>query len=620
MRRFRDPGSVEVPVVGGAEGVSWSDSRFPSRVQRALGKVFACGLALAAVVACGDASPTGAAGGEIASVQVLTASKGKGSNRIGEVTPSTGTIDVGATLQLVAVSSSGSEVRGVSWSSGSPEVAAVTGNGLVTGASAGAATITARTGNTSASAKVTVVAAADPAPTDPAPTDPENPAPAVATVKVSPEAPSLAPGATVQLSASARDAAGNVLTGRGVAWSSSDAAVATVSPTGLVTAVAAGSARVRATVDGSVSGEAAVTVTAGTGGTVAPPAPAKGIWIGAADLAARPTSGAAWDALLRDAARDPGVARVSDQDSNHDIYTLAAALVCARTGQHCDKARRGVVSAIGTEQGGRWLAVGRNLTGYVIAADLLGLRADGNPSSEGTRVQNWIASFLTMKLAHNNSGEPHAFIPFESGSNASAQEGAAYAAVAAYVGNRTALDRAWDAFRTYACDPTAPNRERIDLSKGVEYGWAHNDAAPCAINPAGTTKRVPSGYAGAGQVQRIDGAIINDMRRGGHFQWAPGYTQYPWVGLEGFVPAAVILHRAGYGAFQVADRAVLRTHEYLLHLRTATGDARWFDGSRAAEVVHLVNVVYGKSFPVRSGIGAGRTVGYTDWSHAVWPR
>ena len=38
------------------------------------------------------------------------------------------------------------------------------------------------------------------------------------------------------------------------------------------------------------------------------------------------------------------------------------------------------------------------------------------------------------------------------------------------------LERAWDAFRTYACDPGAPDRENINIDKGVELGWAHDRA------------------------------------------------------------------------------------------------------------------------------------------------
>lgn len=340
-----------------------------------------------------------------------------------------------------------------------------------------------------------------------------------------------------------------------------------------------------------------------------------GIWIDRDELMRRPTTGAAWERLLEDANLNPGSADISNQDSDHDVYTLAAALVCVRTGARCSRARRGVLDAIGTEAGGRWLAVGRNLGAYVIAADLLGLRADGDPESAGTRVEEWMEGWLTRRLRNNNTTDMRRFGPFHAGANAAAQEGFAFAAVAAYLGDGKALERAWSGFRTFVCDPGTPDLENIDLIGAVRDGWAHDDLDPCAVAPAGARKLVPSGEPGAGGTYRIDGALIADMRRGGTYRWAPGYTQYPWVGLEGLVPAAVVLERAGYPAFQVADRAILRTHEYLWFLRDQTGERRWFNGIRAREAVQLVNWAYGTSYPVNEVVGLGRTVGYTDWTH-----
>jgi hypothetical protein len=86
------------------------------------------------------------------------------------------------------------------------------------------------------------------------------PAP-VATVTVTPATASIQRGATQQLTAVLADAGGNVLTGRTIAWSSSGMGVATVSATGLVTGVAAGSATITATSEGR-SDTTAVTVTA----------------------------------------------------------------------------------------------------------------------------------------------------------------------------------------------------------------------------------------------------------------------------------------------------------------------------------------------------------------------
>ena len=105
----------------------------------------------------------------------------------------------------------------------------------------GAVTISATTDNVSGSAAVSV-------------------AQVVASVVVTPSTASLVSvGETVQLSPSALDAGGTVVSGKSFTWSSSDETIATVSVSGLVTAVADGAVTISATTD-AVSGSAAVTV------------------------------------------------------------------------------------------------------------------------------------------------------------------------------------------------------------------------------------------------------------------------------------------------------------------------------------------------------------------------
>ena len=86
----------------------------------------------------------------------------------------------------------------------------------------------------------------------------------VASVTVTPASASVPQGATVQLTATPRDANGTALTGRVVTWGSNNTAVATVSGSGLVSGAGAGSATITATSEGQ-SGTAAITVTAPTG-------------------------------------------------------------------------------------------------------------------------------------------------------------------------------------------------------------------------------------------------------------------------------------------------------------------------------------------------------------------
>jgi hypothetical protein len=318
------------------------------------------------------------------------------------------------------------------------------------------------------------------------------------------------------------------------------------------------------------------------------------VWISISELQHRPMSGAAWERVVSAAEGAGTGANVSDQDSGHDQDTLAAAIYAARTGQGRDRAIAALQSAIGTEQGGRWLAVGRNLTAYIISADLLGIRSGP--------IFNWLASFRTMRLEHDNTGKPITFrqAAWSSGSNASSQEGAAYVALAVYLGDREMLGWSWNAFRRYAGDRTSPHH----LTSNSD-AWQQVPADPVGIQNAGATK---SGCS-------IDGAISNDMSRGSEDVCDPGYTQYPWVGLEGAVPAAMILSRAGYPAWDVSSQALRRAAVYLMQLRQQSGNAEWYDGSRAPEIKHLLNRQYGLGYPVSYPVGAGRTVGFTDFTH-----
>jgi len=162
------------------------------------------------------------------------------------VSPASAAVPVGQTLQLTGTpeDANGNPLSGrtISWSSGNGAVATVNGNGLVTGVAAGATMITATSEGTSGTATVTVTSVP------------------VASVTVNPATVSLQPGQTQQLTATPKDASGNALSGRMVTWASGNTAVATVSGSGLVSGVAAGSATITATSEGK-SGSASVTVT-----------------------------------------------------------------------------------------------------------------------------------------------------------------------------------------------------------------------------------------------------------------------------------------------------------------------------------------------------------------------
>lgn len=202
----------------------------------------------ASLAACGGsdgptAPPGGGGGGGVASVTV---------------SPNTATVAIGATTTLTAtpVDASGSTVSGqaVTWSTGDASIATVTG-GVVTGKATGTVTITAAAGGHQGQATITVGPAA------------------VASVTLATSQTSLlsyvadtAGLGRAQVTATAKDASGNVLSGRTFTYTSSDTTLAVVNASGVVTAVGPSVAGLSKTVtitaaSGGQSGSVTITVT-----------------------------------------------------------------------------------------------------------------------------------------------------------------------------------------------------------------------------------------------------------------------------------------------------------------------------------------------------------------------
>ena len=156
-----------------------------------------------------------------------------------DLSPSSGSITLGDTMRFTATTkdASGNTLTGrtVTWSSDSTSVATISSTGLVSGVAIGSATITVTSEGKTATALVAVNA------------------PPVATVEVSPSSGSITVGDTMRLTATTKDASGNTLAGRMIAWSSEIASVATVSSTGLVSGVAIGSATITAASEGKTA-------------------------------------------------------------------------------------------------------------------------------------------------------------------------------------------------------------------------------------------------------------------------------------------------------------------------------------------------------------------------------
>ncbi len=166
-----------------------------------------------------------------------------------EVAPSTAQLAVGQVQQMLVTlkEANGSvldqQFRTITWSTTNASVANVSQSGQVTAISTGSATIRATSGGITGSATITVTGSTS----------------NVVSVDVRPDLPTIEVGATIPLTVVARDAQGQIVDGRPVAWTLATPGVASVTAAGVLTGVSAGQAVFIATVDG-VQGGGTVTV------------------------------------------------------------------------------------------------------------------------------------------------------------------------------------------------------------------------------------------------------------------------------------------------------------------------------------------------------------------------
>ncbi|HEX6750645.1 MAG TPA: Ig-like domain-containing protein [Longimicrobium sp.] len=151
---------------------------------------------------------------------------------------------IGDSVQLSATAydGTGKQVNAVpSFSTADSTVVSVTPAGLVRARGTGLARVVAAAGGKADTSMIQVVQL-------------------VTAVAISPAAVTLATGQTLNLSAVASDAGGSAVPGTSYTWASSNPAVATVDPSGVVHSVAEGSAMVTATAASGAAGQSQVSV------------------------------------------------------------------------------------------------------------------------------------------------------------------------------------------------------------------------------------------------------------------------------------------------------------------------------------------------------------------------
>lgn len=312
----------------------------------------------------------------------------------------------------------------------------------------------------------------------------------------------------------------------------------------------------------------------------------EGVWISRGEIRELPVTGPAWESLKAAADRPAGTPRLRDQNDQVDVLVLARALVYSRTGEarYREEVIRLCREAVGTEEGGSCLALGRNLAAYVVAADLVRL-----PPEQDLAFRRWLRKKLTAIHERRSLRSTHESRPNNWGTHA----GGSRAVIARYLGDARELQRVAVVFKGWLGDRAAYSGFKFgDLS------WQQDPARPVGINPAGASR---DGHS-------IDGVLPDDQRRGGRFQWPPPRENYVYEALQGALLQAVVLHRAGYDVWSWEDKALLRAFRWLNEEADfpAEGDDTWQP--------HVVNHFYGSDFPAPVPARPGKNVGWADWT------
>lgn len=304
-----------------------------------------------------------------------------------------------------------------------------------------------------------------------------------------------------------------------------------------------------------------------------------------------PTSGAAWNWVVEVAGRS-ATPNLSAQDSEADLVILARALVYGRTGDSTMRASvlDGLKAVVGTETGGRTLALGRNLSGFVIAADLIDARS-ADPAFDNDVFRPWLRSLFTKVLDGDTLVSTAEGRPNNWGTHA----GAARIAAARYLGDSAQLERQAAVFHGWLGNGAA--------YAGFKYGdlsWQCDPAKPVGINPTGCTR----------DGNDIDGVLPDDQRRGGPYVWPPPKENYVWEALQGAVLQAELLYQAGYPAWSWENSALRRAVRWLVEVAAypAEGDDRWQPW--------LIDARYGTSYRGVPPKTLGKNFAFTDWLYA----
>ena len=343
-----------------------------------------------------------------------------------------------------------------------------------------------------------------------------------------------------------------------------------------------------------------------------------GIWTSSQDLATIAMDGPAWEAVLGGAQRDISNPDLADQDDHTGEYALAKAIVFARTGEgrYRDEVIESIESLVAKgHPGGRTLAWARNISGFVLAADLIGYRTSTFEDYLRHLAFDWKGSQLNRSLH-----EVMVYMPNNWGKFAMQSLTATYW----YLQDFENLQLVRDHFIRWVVGPELPENK---VSR-TATDWYSDQGNRLQINPMGASKTCSTMPGGNDQVQVvIDGLQPSEMRRSGECALEPAYTGYGWEGLQPLVGTARMMERAGMSIWELGDRAIYRAAN-ALQIRLGGSNSKWKATSRNdGWLLIFLDTAYGTDWSlsldsepsIKYGAGRGAGWGYVLAADPISP-
>lgn len=334
------------------------------------------------------------------------------------------------------------------------------------------------------------------------------------------------------------------------------------------------------------------------------------MWIPSSELMRLPTSGTAWDKMRSTAYGSWGTVNLTNQDNTHALYTVAGALVYARTGDPAlrSKVRTAIIAAKRTlDQSSEWqtvngvLAAGRQIGAYVISADLINLKSYDVVADNEFRA--WLDPIRTTNIGIHGKWKSLTFTCENAAANWGTFACASRIAASIYLGDTTDVDRAASIIRAIlgersAYPANAPgDNGYFEHTADYQASWLCNDSTWTGIDPACAKSGV-----------NLDGTLVEDASRGGGCCTLQGKgIMYSWEALQGLFVSAELLYRTGRydNPYSWSNQALKRSLDFMKR-------SGWGITNVASYVPWLANERYGTSYS-QPAAGTGRIIGWGNW-------